>query len=117
VLLIVADIAEEFEKRNFVYAGSAGDIDITIFENHYIPGRLRTTYEVTLVYLIRRKGKLEVHIDCHLIGTFKLNTWLKLLGKVGFTEVEQARIEDLYAPFILGENEYPLRMFIGIKSL
>jgi SAM-dependent methyltransferase len=114
-LLIVADIAEEFEKRNFVYAGSSRDIDITIFENHYIPGRLRTTYEVTLIYLIRRKGTLEVYTDCHVIGTFKLNAWLRLLSKVGFTEVQQARIEDLYAPFIMGENEYPLRMFIGIK--
>lgn len=32
VLLIVANIRKEFEENNFVYTGSKGDVEITVFE-------------------------------------------------------------------------------------
>jgi len=35
VLLIVANIKEEFRENNFVYTGSKGDVEVTIFENNY----------------------------------------------------------------------------------
>jgi len=115
VLLIVANIAEQFTQNNFVYTGSKGDIEITVFENNYIPDPAGTTYEATLIYLIRRKGKLEIHTECHIIGLFKLDTWLDLLKEAGF-EVKQAKIEHSYDCFILGEGKYPLLMFICTKS-
>ena len=91
VLLIVANIAEKFIQNNFVYTGSKGDIEITIFENNYIPDPTGTTYEATVIYLIRHKGKLEIHSECLMIGLFKLNTWLDLLKEASL-EVKQEKI-------------------------
>ena len=115
VLLIVANIAEQFTQNNFVYNGSKGDIEITIFENNYIPDPAGTTYEAKIIYLIRHNGKLEIHTECHIIGLFKLDTWLDLLKEAGY-EVKQAKIEHSYDCFILGEGKYPLLMFICNKS-
>lgn len=116
VLLIMANIAEQFKQNNFVYTGSKGDVEITLFENNYISGRSGTTYEATLIFLIRRKGKLEIHTDRHIIGLFKLKTWLDLLKELEF-EVKQIKMEHLYDRFILGEDEYPLLMFVCTKPL
>jgi SAM-dependent methyltransferase len=116
VLLIVANIKEEFTENNFVYTGSKGDVEITVFENNYIPDPDRTTYEATVIYLIRHKGKLEIHTDCHIIGLFKLDTWLDLLKEAGL-EVKQVKIEHSYDRFVLGEGKYPLLMFICVKPL
>jgi SAM-dependent methyltransferase len=116
VLLIVTHTREEFKENNFVYTGSKGDVDITIFENNYILDSTRTTYEATFIYLIRRKGKLDIHTDCHIIGLFKLETWLDLLKEVGL-EVQHMRLDHLYDRFILGEGEYPLSIFVCSKPL
>ena len=85
-------------------------------ENNYILDSTRTTYEATFIYLIRRKGKLDIHTDCHIIGLFKLETWLDLLKEVGL-EVKQMKLEHLYDRFILGEGEYPLSIFVCSKPL
>lgn len=116
VLLIIANIAEQFTQNNFVYTGSKRDIEITIFENNYIPDPTGTTYEATVIYLIRHKGKLEIHTDCHIIGLFKLDTWLDLLKEAGL-EINQAKVEHSYDRFILGEGKYPLLMFVCVKPL
>jgi len=116
-LLIVANIREEFKENNFVYTGSKGDVEITVFENNYIPDPTGTTYEVTIIYLIRRKGKLEIHTETFGCGIFKLEIWLNLLKKAGFDEVNQIKLEHSYDRFILGEGEYPLLMFVCSKPL
>ena len=117
MFLVVANIAERFRQNNFVYTGSRGDIEITLFENNYIPAPSATTYEVTLVYLIRRKGKLEVYTDHHVLGLFKLQTWLDLLKKAGFDIVNQISIDHTYDRFITGEGNYPRLMFVCRKQL
>ena len=114
VLLIVAHIREEFQENNFVYTGSQGDVEITLFENNYIPDPPGTTYEATLVFLIRRKNKLEIHSDTATIGIFKLSTWLDLFQEIGLN-VKQMKLEHAYDRFILGEGEYPLLMFVCSK--
>jgi SAM-dependent methyltransferase len=116
VLLVVANVREEFKENNFVYIGSKGDVEITVFENNYIPDSTGTTYEATFIYLIRRKGKLEIHTDHHKIGLFKLETWLNLLREVGL-EVKQVRMKHSYDRFILGKGECPLLMFVCSKAL
>ena len=116
VLLIVSNIKEGFKESNFVYTGSKGNVEITIFENNYVPDPDRTTYEATLIYLIRCKGKLEIHSDIDTIGLFNLSTWLDLLKEVGL-EVKQMKLEHSYDRFILGEGEYPLLMFVCSKPL
>jgi len=84
IFLIVANTAERFRPNNFVYSGSRDDIEITLFENNYVPAHPGTTYEATLVYLIRREGKLEIFNDRHILGLFKLEIWLNQLKKAGF---------------------------------
>ena len=116
VLLIVTHISEEFKENNFVYTGSKGDVEITLFENNYVPDPARTTYEATIVFLIRRKGKLEIHYDTNTIGLFKLSTWLGLLKETGL-EVKQMKLEHSYDRFLVGEGEYPLLMFVCTKPL
>jgi hypothetical protein len=51
---VIANIAERFSQNNFIYTGSREDI------------------EITLINLIRRKGKLEIYSDHHILGLFKL---------------------------------------------
>jgi|Deesub1362A_J573_1020465.scaffolds.fasta_scaffold29454_1 SAM-dependent methyltransferase len=116
VLLIVSNIKEEFKENNFVYTGSKGDVEITLFENNYVPDPDRTTYEATAVFLIRRKGKLEIHSDIDTIGLFNLSTWLDLLKEVGL-EVKQMKLEHSYDRFIFGEGKYILSMFVCSKPL
>lgn len=111
VLLIVANTIEEFAENNFAYSGCEGDVEITIFENNYIPKSSRTGYEATLIYLIRRSGKLEIHTDRHELGLFPLATWLHLLRDRGFT-VRQVRLDHTYDRFILAEGAYPLTIFV-----
>jgi SAM-dependent methyltransferase len=115
VLLIVASIAEKFSSNNFVYTGSRGEIEITLFENNYLPAPDNSTYEAALVYLIRRKGKLEIHTDRHIIGIFKLKVWLGLLKEQDFT-VQQKNLDYLYDCFIMEDGEYPLTMFVCSES-
>ncbi len=114
VLLIVAKTREEFQENNFCYTGAEGDVEITIFENNYIPKQDPSTYEATLVYLIRQKGELSIHADNHRLGLFSHKEWLSLLEEAGLT-VKESRIEGVYDPFILGQGEYPMKVFIGVK--
>ena len=113
VLLIVAKTREEFRENNFCYTGAKDDIEITIFENNYIPNSDRATYEATLVYLIRRGGKLSIHTDRHILGLFSQTEWLSLLKGAGL-EVKQIRLDGTYDRFILGEGEYPMQVLVGV---
>lgn len=114
VLLIVAKTREEFKENNFCYTGAKDDVEITIFENNYIPKQEQSTYEATLVYLIRQEGKLSMHTDCHKLGLFSQSQWDSLLRGAGLA-VKQVRLDDVYAPFIFGKGEYPMQVFIGLK--
>lgn len=114
VLLITAKTREEFLENNFCYTGARDDVEVTIFENNYIPKRYPSTYEATLVYLIREKGRLSIHTDRHRLGLFSQDEWLSLLGDAGL-EVTQSRLDGVYDPFILGQGEYPMKVFIGVR--
>ncbi|MBU1706319.1 SAM-dependent methyltransferase, partial [bacterium] len=61
--------------------------------------------------LIRRKGKLEIHADHHLLGVFSLDTWHDLLKQVGFT-IEQMKFEHSTLP----KGDY-LPMLVCTKPL
>jgi SAM-dependent methyltransferase len=116
VLLTVASIAEQFSQNNFIYRGTRGDTEITVFENNYISDPAGTTYEATLIYLIRRQGKLEIYTDRHILGLFKLETWLALLKKPGFSIINQTNIDHAYDRFIAGEGKYQQLMFVCGKN-
>jgi SAM-dependent methyltransferase len=117
LFLVVANTAERFRQNNFVYSGSRDDIEITLFENNYIPPDTGTTYEATLVYLIRLKGKLEIHTDQHVLGLFKLEIWLDLLKRVGFDIVNQINMDHGYDQYIAGDGKYPRLLFVCRKPL
>ncbi len=116
VFLFITHLREEFMENNFVYTGSEGSVEVTVFENNYLPDPEGTTYEATMVYLVRSDGELEIYTDLHLLGLFGLDLWLKYLKRAGF-EVEVRKEEDNYTPYILGEGKYPLRIFICNKPL
>jgi SAM-dependent methyltransferase len=116
VLLIIALVREEFRENNFFYTGSKGGIEITLFENNHISDPAGTTYESTVIYLIRHKGKLEIHSDTETLGLFKLSVWLGVLKEIGF-EVKQMELKHSYDRYLAGKGEYYLRMFICSKSL
>lgn len=115
LLLIVTHLKEEFTENNFVYTGSEGDLEITVFENNYIPNTKGDIYEATIIYLIRLAGRLEIHNECHVIGLFTQAVWHGLLKESGFT-VQQQKIEDRYKRYVMGEGEYPMQMFICIRG-
>lgn len=115
LLLVVAKTRENFRENNFCYTGAKDGVEITIFENNYIPKTDRAIYEATLVYLIRREGKLSIHTDCHVLGLFSQTEWLSLLKGAGLT-VHQTRLDGAYDRFILGEGEYPQQVFVGVKT-
>ncbi|MBN1693808.1 methyltransferase domain-containing protein [candidate division WOR-3 bacterium] len=116
VLLIVAHPKETFKENNFVYTGKKGDIEITVFENNYISPKNDSIYEATIIYLIRKKGKLETHIDIHTLGLFDKKTWFSLLKGEGF-EVKETKEEHFYDKHILEGGEYPSHIFVCIKPL
>jgi hypothetical protein len=116
VLLIVVNIREEFRENNFVYTGIKGDVEITVFENNSMSDPNGTTYEATFVYLIRRRGEIEIINDYHTIGIFKLQAWLDLLKEVGFDNASQIRIDDSYNRFLAGESKYPLLFLVCSKN-
>ena len=112
ILLIVAHMQEEFKENNFVYSGSKDDIHITIFENNFITSK--TTYESTIVYLIRRNKKLETFTDIHNIGLFDSITWHKILKKNRF-EIKIIDAPNIYERFMLEDGDYPQVVFICKK--
>ena len=116
VLLIVALVDEDFMENNFAYAGTEGDLQVTIFEKNQRSWSDLAIYEAVLVYLIRRKGELEVICDRHRQGLFPSTTWLSLLEDLGL-EVRQKVMEDTYDDFLLGEGRYRLRAFLCRKPL
>lgn len=115
LLVIVAKTREEFWENNFCYQGSQDDVQITIFENNYLPATHSNIYEATLIYLIRQQEQLTIYTDRHILGLFSQSQWLSGLQGAGF-QVKQFRLDDVYAPFILGEGDYPMQVFVGIKS-
>jgi len=115
-LLIVAHPAESFIQNNFVYIGENKEVEITLFENNYIPDSSESGYEATLIYLIRRQGKLEIRTDRHFLGLFKLPRWLDIFNKAGFENLVQINRDHTYDRFILGEGRYPQLVFICSKS-
>lgn len=116
VLLIVALVKEDFRENNFVYSGNRGDVKVTIFENNDAAGRNRPGYEAAIVYLVRRRGRLEVFTERHAQGLFPLAAWISLLRGAGLA-VKPSKPERAYDRFIRGDGQYLLRTFVCRKPL
>lgn len=116
VLLIVALAREDFRNNNFVYSGAKGDVELTVFENNQARGPRSAVYEATVVYLIRRKGRLETVSEVHTQGLFPLAIWRSLLRGRGF-RLAQRKLDHTYDPFIVGDGRYRLRIFACRKPV
>ena len=65
------------------------DVEITYIENHYDPNPDDNIFEVLLIYLIRKNGKLRIFNDLHICGIFKIETWYELLKETSFVVTEE----------------------------
>jgi len=66
---------------------------------------------------LRRKGILEIYTDRHVLGLFKLKTWLRLLKRAGFDIINQLDMDHGYDQYIAGEGQYSRLMFVCEKNL
>ncbi len=114
VLLIVCQTKDEFRENNFAYTGSHEDVQVTLFENNFVTRPDRSQYEASIVYLIRRKGKLRIRTDVHTLGLYDKATWLNLLKEEGF-DTGEFRMDSAYDRYLLGEGKYPQTVFVGVK--
>jgi SAM-dependent methyltransferase len=114
VLLVVGKTRETFRGNNFAYTGEQEDLHVTLLENNYINRYRPDTYEATLVYLIRRRGELSIHTECHVLGLFSQGAWEKVFSEAGIS-VQETDLDGAYDKYLLGGGEYPLKVFIGRK--
>ena len=95
---ILITYAEEYRERFDQNATTSdtnarGNLEVTLIENTYDPDDRDTTYEYTLIYLVRHTGELQVELDHHILGLFSLSTWEALLREAGF-EILQEDTDD-----------------------
>lgn len=84
-LTLVEESCERFKQnRTISSTHSSGDIQITFVENSYDPDPRDNQFEMTFIYLVRRKGSLEICTDFHIWGLFPMDTWRKLLKDADF---------------------------------
>ncbi|MCL5981430.1 MAG: class I SAM-dependent methyltransferase [Firmicutes bacterium] len=115
VLLVVGKTAETFQNNNFAYTGEKDGVHVTVLENNYINPFCPNTYEITLLYLIRRQGKLTTYTEHSVGGLFPEAVWDKVFRDAGL--IMQRRILDgVYDKYLLGEGEYPLTVYVGYKG-
>ncbi len=105
-------VSPDFTKESFVQnstqtthavpPGKASDIDVVFVENNYDPVTSDTTYEALVIYIIRENGKLRIEKDMHILGLFSINTWRRLLTRVGFHFHEEIYCENgnAYTEFV-----------------
>jgi SAM-dependent methyltransferase len=114
ILLAVGKTREIFRDNNFGYTGEQENLHVTLLENNYINRYRPDTYEATLVYLIRRRGELTIHTECHVLGLFSQEAWDKVFVEVGVS-VTETDLDGTYEKYLLGGGKYPLKIFIGRK--
>jgi len=113
VFLVTTHIKEDFQNNNFVYSGEKGDIHVTVFENNYTVSE--TTYEATIIYLIRQNGKLHIYHEIHTLGMFPYDTWQDVFKENNLT-MNQENMNYLYDKYLLENGQYKLKIFSGILS-
>lgn len=120
ILLVVATTAETFRPNNFAYTGERDGIHLTLLENDHAPDLARIldsgeagTYEATLVFLVRRDGELEVHVDRHLLGLFPAASWQEVFTEAGLEVATSSLVDGLYDRWTLDGTEHPLTVFIA----
>jgi len=109
-LTFVEESCERFKQnRTISSTHSHGGVQITFVENSYDPNPDDNHFEMTFIYLVRKKGNLEIFTDSHIWGLFTMDTWHRLLEKTGF-DIQELKFE--HSTFL--EDEF-LPMFVCLK--
>jgi hypothetical protein len=110
MLTVIEQVPERFKQHKVsCKTRCKGEIELTYMEHMYDPNPEDTNYESTFVYLIRKAGKLEHHVDRHLCGMFPLESWIQWMKEAGF-DVHQRPFT--HTDFGEGESD---PMLIGVK--
>ena len=81
----VENRTETFQQDRIMHrTRRRGDVEITLVENDYDPDSSDTSFEFTMIFLIRRSGVLSVEIDRHIVGLFPFDSWVDAMRVVGF---------------------------------
>lgn len=84
-LTVAEETRERFQQDRTVGATYSREaLGVTFMEHLYDPDPTDSTCEATFIYLIRRRGRLQIETDRHLFGLFPLETWIRLLTDTGF---------------------------------
>lgn len=104
LLTLAEETSERFQQNKTLCSTHVmGEVEVTFVQNYYDPNRKDTTYEATLIFLIRRQGQLAIEVDHHTLGLFNLENWLGYLKDTGFT-VKQTE----FRAWDVEEKIYPL---------
>ena len=116
MLTIIEEWPEHFvQNRTVVSHHRKDNVEVTYIENNYDPEPGDGTYECTYVYLIRRKGFLDIQTDRHLLGMFPIADWRAAMVEVGFMVTEDRFILSKY-PDATSTSGLELPMLIGKKK-
>lgn len=109
-LTIVEESRDRFKQNRVISSThSRGDVQITFIENSHDPDPDDNHFEMTFIYLVRDRGKLDIYTDSHIWGLFTMDTWRRLLKKTGFS-IRELKFE--HSTFLPEEF---LPMFVCLK--
>ena len=107
-LTFAEDTREGFSQNRTRHSmNTVGDVSVTLIWNEFDPDPEDSTYECTMVYLIRRGKELEVHTEGQVLGLFPKATWSRLLEEVGFEVFETVYTDKV------GQDEERLPLFVS----
>lgn len=112
ILLVVTHTKDEFQNNNFVYTGEDKNVHITLLENNHITSD--STYESSMIYLIRQDGELRIEHEVHTLGLFSYHQWMTLFEKLNL-KVDEISLNHLYDKYLLDKGEYKLKIFVGTQ--
>ncbi|HMO50659.1 MAG TPA: class I SAM-dependent methyltransferase [Kiritimatiellia bacterium] len=109
VLIVTPDVTLETFQQNKTTTSSAtrDGMDVVFVENVYDPDPADEQYETTILYLMRKQGRLRIETEHWTMGIFGLDVWRRVLRETGF-EVHEGRYhpgDDAYTVFACVKTE------------
>lgn len=98
ILVTIPEVTSESNIQNQTFCSTHRheNMQVTFVENHYDPDPADTTFEMTLVFLIRKGHELSIETDRQTCGVFPRTTWWRLLQQAGLA-VEEKFLEEISA--------------------
>lgn len=95
VMIVSPDYVKETFRQNCTRVSEAdsnlrpANVEVTFIENEYDPDPTDDTYDFTIVYLIRKDGRLRIETESGPAGLFTLDAWRNALREAGFEVHEE----------------------------